>query len=399
MTLINDSASHELYLARLASGMLNDKLYPAQESLYKQVRLLLLDAENITSRKQLATLTKAVRKATEAAMTEAWAETTKELSEVAVYEAAFYAQLLGAYGAVELSVPKAKTITDYVDEALISLQSGTRSSVGTWAEFVTNNVTSYANEYDNAIKAGYIERESISQTAKRIRAVTDGLLRREVETLARTGMIHYTAQARQAMALDNLDIVDRELPLVVFDNRTSNRCLGISSKYGKKGWPIGESPIGYPPYHFSCRTSIIFLLKGQTELPSTRAAVGGRDTAEAKRLFEEKQARLQALRDKRAEERAEGKVTPETASQVRYKGKADANIFKPGQIDANIGVDTWLRDQPAYFIEDTLGKTKAKLFMSGEYKLERFVDATGRSLSIKELRERDEALFKRILGG
>jgi hypothetical protein len=396
MSLINDTASHELYLARLASGILNDKLYPAQESLYKQVRLLLLDAENITSRKQLASITKAVRKATEAAMAEAWAETTKELSEVAVYEAAFYAQLLGAYGAIELTVPKAKTITNYVDEALMSLQSGARSNVGTWSEFVANNVTSYANEYDNAIKAGYIQRESMSQTVKRVKAVTDGLLKREVETLTRTGMQHYTVQARQAMALDNLDIVDRELPLVVFDNRTSDKCLGISSEYGKKGWPIGESPKGYPPYHFNCRTSIIFLLKGQKELPSTRAAVGGRDTAEAKRLFEEKQARLAALRDKRAEERADGKATPETASQVRYKGKADANIFKPGQIDANIGVDTWLRDQPAYFIEDTLGKTKAKLFMSGEYKLERFVDAAGRSLSINELKARDADIFARL---
>lgn len=63
MSLLNDTASHDLYLARLASGILNDKLYPAQESLYKQVRIMLLDAENITSRKQLSSITKAVRKA------------------------------------------------------------------------------------------------------------------------------------------------------------------------------------------------------------------------------------------------------------------------------------------------------------------------------------------------
>lgn len=392
MSLLNDTASHELYLARLASGILNDKLYPAQESLYKQVRLLLLDAENITSRKQLTTLTKAVKLATQSAMTEAWTETTKELSEVAVYEAAFYAQLLGAYGAVELSVPKAKTITDYVDEALMSLQSGARSNVGTWSEFVANNVTSYANEYDNAIKAGYIERESMGQTAKRIRAVTDGLLRREVETLARTGMQHYAIQARDAMANDNLDIIDRRYYNTVFDNR---RTLLCASRHAKT-WKMDDESYPALPAHYGCRSSWLFLLKGQTELPSTRAAVGGRDTAEAKRLFEEKQARLAALRDKRAEERADGKVTPETASQVRYKGKADANIFKPGQIDANIGVDTWLRDQPQWYVEDTLGKTKAKLFMSGEYKLDRFVDATGRSLTIAELKARDADIFSRL---
>lgn len=392
MSIINDSASHELYLARLASGILNDKLYPAQESLYKQVRLLLLDAENITSRKQLATLTKAVKLATQKAMTEAWAETTKELSEVAVYEAAFYAQLLGAYGAVELSVPKQKTITDYIDESLMSLHSGSRMNVGTWAEYVNESVSAYAKEYDNQIKAGYVAGESMSQTTKRLRAVTDGVLRRNIETLTRTGMQHYAIQARDAMANDNLDIIDRRYYNTVFDNR---RTLLCASRHAKT-WKMDDESYPALPAHYGCRSSWLFLLKGQTELPSTRAAVGGRDTAEAKRLFEEKQARLQALRDKRAEERAEGKVTPETASQVRYKGKADSNIFKPGQIDANIGVDTWLRDQPAYFIEDTLGKTKAKLFMSGEYKLERFVDATGRSLTIAELKTRDADIFARL---
>ena len=394
MSLLNDQASHELYLARLASGILNSKMFPAQEALYRRIRLLLLDAENINSRRKLAVITKAVKKAVEEDMAAAWEDVTKELREVAVYEAAFYAQMLGAYGAAELSVPKAKTITEYIDDSLMSLQSGARSSVGTWSEFVESNVTNHAREFDNAIKAGYVQRESMGQTVQRVKAVTEGVLKREAETLTRTGMQHYSIQARDAMAEDNLDIIDRRYYNTVFDNR---RTLLCASRHGKT-WKMDDDSFPALPAHYNCRSSWIFLLKGQAELPSTRAAVGGRDTAEARRLFEEKQARLAATRAKRAEERAEGKVTPETASQVRYKGKKDANIFKPGQIDANTGVDTWLRDQPPWYIEDTLGKTKAKLFMSGEYKLERFVDATGRPLTIAQLKARDEALFKRILG-
>jgi hypothetical protein len=34
--------------------------------------------------------------------------------------------------------------------------------------------------------------------------------------------------------------------------------------------------------------------------------------------------------------------------------------------------------------------------MSGEYKLERFVDATGRSLTIAELKARDADIFARL---
>ena len=54
-------------------------------------------------------------------------------------------------------------------------------------------------------------------------------------------------------------IIEREIPIVTFDSRISDVCISISAKY-PKGWLQGKSPIGYPPYHYGCRTTIGFLL-------------------------------------------------------------------------------------------------------------------------------------------
>lgn len=123
----------------------------------------------------------------------------------------------------------------------------------------------------------------------------------------------------------------------------------------------------------NCRTAIVTLAEGQDAPDGTRAAVGGQDDgAEA---FERKQNR--------------------TNKKFKYRGKKDQDVFKVGQIPAGTNIDTWLRSQPDWYIESTLGPTKAKLFREGGMKLSKFTDATQRPLTIPELRELDAAAFKR----
>ena len=89
-----------------------------------------------------------------------------------------------------------------------------------------------------------------------------------------------------------------------------------------------------------------------------------------------------------AEERAEGIATPETPSKVRYRGKKDANAFKAGQIKYT-QYDDWLKSQPDWFIESTLGKGRAEIFKQGKLSLAQFVDLSGRPLTLAELRGLD----------
>ncbi|MNP80956.1 hypothetical protein D3C76_1791920 [compost metagenome] len=53
----------------------------------------------------------------------------------------------------------------------------------------------------------------------------------------------------------------------------------------------------------------------------------------------------------------------------------------------------WLARQSAAFQKDVLGPERYKLFSKGELTIDRFVDDDGRTLTLKELREREPMAF------
>ena len=248
MSYVNDNNRHQIYLQRLATGLLNTKVYPSLEEAYKAARLILLDRGQIKNLRQLNAVLSAVDTSTTKITAAALDEVTKELNAIAVYEASYYANLIGGYAAVELAVPGAKTIQDFIDSALMSLTSGERVTAGLWSEFIGNQIASVAATYNNAIKASFVNNESLSQGIKRMREATQGLLRREYEALVRTGIQHYALNAREAMAQDNLDILEKRYYNTVFDNRRSLLCAG---RHGKT-WLLTDDSYPRLPAHFNC---------------------------------------------------------------------------------------------------------------------------------------------------
>lgn len=365
--LLNETEVRTVYLGRLASGLLKAKIVPTLEGAYKAARLILLDAGDnisITNRNKVAA---AIRRAIQEIDNDGWQDVTKELENIAIYDAGYYAGLVGSAVNIKLNTPADEKITSYINKSIMSLTSGQKVDAGTWAEFVKAGVNTHADLVDSIVKSGYANGQTVQQMVKQLRDLTDGLIRNQAEALVRTGIQHYSNQARLAMYDDNSDTLTREYPIVTFDNRTSSKCQFIGSKYAK-GWEAGKSPVGYPPYHFSCRTSVIRLPEG-VELEGTRSAVGGVNTKDAAEEFERRQDR--------------------TDKKVRYRGKKDSGIFKAGQIKADTQYDEWLRRQPLYFIESTLGKQKAELFKSGKLSFSQFFDMAGRPLTLAELKELD----------
>ena len=369
MSYVNDNDRHNLYLQRLATGLLNTHVYPSLTEAYKAARLILLDRGEIKNMRQLNSVLAKVESSTTKITAAALDEVTKELQSIAIYEASYYAALVGGYAGATLTVPGNKTIQDFIGTALMSLTSGQRVTAGLWGDFIGNQIASTGAIYNNAIKASFVNNESVSQAVARMRQATQGLLRREYETLTRTGLQHYAIQAREAMAADNLDILERRYYNTVFDNRRSLLCAG---RHGKT-WLLTDKNHPVIPAHHGCRSSWLYLLKGQTEPSGTMAAVGGKDTERAKEKYENRSDR--------------------TDKKIKYRGKKDADMFDPGQISAKTGVDSWLRQQAPWFIEDSLGKTRAKLFMDGKISIDKFTDATGRSLTLDELAQRDRRAF------
>lgn len=368
---------HELYLSRLASGGINAHVYPSLEASYKAIRRILQDEEIITSQAQLNKVVAAVSKAIEE--NNGWVTLTDEsLQALAVYEASWQAQFIGAALATAIKSPAEKKILSYVNKALMSLESGQRTNAGTWEQFYSANLDSRKKAINSIIRTGYSRGETINQMSQKIRTNFNGVLKREAETLARTGYIHYASAANTAMVNDNLDILNEWFYVVTFDSRTSEQCQAISTKNAPGNrYKTTDPKAPNVPLHFNCRTRRIGVQKG-AELTGTRAAMSAKESG--KEAFEK--------RDKARRK----------ASQVRYRGRKDNNIFKPEQINANTTYDAWLRSQPDYYIKDTLGATKYKLFKEGGLTMKSFADMAGRPLTLDEIIKRHPVIADRVLG-
>ncbi len=376
MSLLNDLEMHTVQLSRLATELLKTGVYPSYDAAYQAVRLILLDAEQMRSQAALNRVSKAIEQAIRASTDEGWGYVTDQLNELAVYESSYYAKLIGGYANVKLAVPPKKQIADWMQKALMALEQGQRTRVGTWPEYMQANQGSFIEAVLGVVKKGYMDGATGQEMVRTLRPMVDGLLKNEASALVRTAVQFYANQARQEMMDANDDIIVREVPLVVMDNRTSDTCRNIDVLY-HKGWPKGENPIGIPPYHFGCRTVLVGLVEGQEIPDGMRPSIGAKDTEEARKKFEERQERIG---DKK----------------VKYRGKRDLDIFEIKKISPATTYEQFLRAQPMYFIEDVLGKTRAKLFVEGKLPLSKFTDMSGRTLTLAELRDRDAAVFARL---
>lgn len=358
--------AHTVDIQRFATELLRTRIFPTLKDARKAAQLILLEYEELTGVTQINEISRAIRRELNPVLTESWDGVTEEMQQFSHLESAFVAgAIASANDLPPLRVPVNEQVDRFINRAIMSLNSGKRDNAGVWADFVRDNINSTVAAFDNQVKAGFSNGETVNQISRRLRTIEEGSLRGESEALARTGVQHYAVQARNAMANQNKDVIAREVPLIVFDNRTSATCLGIGSRYGQKGWPAGDSPVGYPPYHFNCRTAIVYLVNGQESLEGDRAAVGGKKGKSASESFESRQ-------DK-------------TDKKVRYRRQGDKS-FKPGQIPASSNIDSWLRTQPRWFVESTLGsKKKTDAFLNGRLSLDKFTDLTGAPLSVSQL--------------
>lgn len=374
MSLISDLDQHQIYISRVATELLRNNVFPSHEAAYKAIRLILLDAENVGSLSKLNAVNRAIAKAVEESTAPAWAKVTSELTNLAVYESGYYAELIGGYAGVRMKTPPKTQVRDWMSKALMSLESGRRVKAGTWPEFVAGNQGSFTDTVQNIVKRGYLNGSTVSEMIKELRPAVDGILKRDAEALVRTGTQFYATQGREQMTLANEDLIEREVPVVTFDNRLSEKCRAVDSKYSK-GWPVGKSPIGYPPYHINCRTNVIPLVAGQEYPDGLRPAVGAKDTKAAEEKFEARESR--------------------TGKKPKYRGRKDLDVFEIDRLKTSTRYDTWLRQQPDFFIKDVLGETRFRLFKDGGMSLSSFSDLTLRQLTINELRQRDAAAFVR----
>jgi SPP1 gp7 family putative phage head morphogenesis protein len=230
-----------------------------------------------------------------------------------------------------------------------------------------------------AVTQSVIQGETIDSLVRRIRGTkannfADGILSvstRNAQALARTSVNHVSNAARESVWNANSDIVRCLRWTATLDGRTSPICRSrdghMAPVGGKTLYPSDPEliPAGArPPAHFNCRSLLVAVIDG-VELVGDRPFV--RDT--------------RVRRDREKAFRAEAKERGVSVQQVRQEW-ADANV---GRVPAATSYSEWLKTQPASFQDEILGHGKAEMFRAG-VPLERFIDKSGRSLSLVELK-------------
>lgn len=366
---------HNLYLERLASGGINSFVVPSLEDTYKAIAAILGEYDQIENKAQLNAIMKAIKTATEE--NSGWVKlTVDDLQPLALYEASWQASYAEEMTGLSTKVPAERTILGFINTALMSLQSGQRSDVGLWQDFVKANTDTRSEQINNVVQRGFMRGETIASMRKEIKTLSEGMLRREAETLARTGYAHYAAQATEAMIQQNKDILKEYYYSVVWDNRTSNICKSVT-RYNEPNnrFKVGDPKAPNPPLHYGCRTRRLGVPEGF--MPSgTKAAVGGQKGADAER---------EAIA--RQERKRKGKI--------KYRGRKDSDIFDAGQVSAEQSTAQWFKSQPLWWLESNMGATRARLVKNGDLSIHKLTDANLKTLTLDELRELHPQAFKK----
>lgn len=392
MTITTDSTlRHELTVSRLVTGIVQSRIMPSYLDLSKAVKAALVDYEPTMSRKDFDKLRANVALMVSEKMGKMWDGTTNDLFDLAKYETEhIVGELSGATAVSEAAVAKA------VNAPMVL--AGAVSQVGTWREYVAGASNSTQTRIiDNTIRAGYESGATVGEMTKRLVGTKannylDGLISntgaREAESLVRTGANHYANAARDVAAQANSDLIQGRIFLATFDNRTTLTCRHFGTLH--KIYELDDPSTPRPPLHFSCRSVLSIVPIGFDPFDGTRGAVGGQEGETAEELFNKKNDRLDARREKADEKRANGETdVREVPSKVTYSGRKDSSIFNAGQIDSKTTMDAWMRQQPDWFIESSLGKTRAKLFKEGGLSMDKFTDMNGRPLTLKEMKALD----------
>jgi SPP1 gp7 family putative phage head morphogenesis protein len=194
------------------------------------------------------------------------------------------------------------------------------------------------------IRRGFVEGATTPEIVNRIRGTrrlnfSDGILeisRRSAETMVRTAVNHTANAARQVIFEENEDLIAGVRYVAILDGRTTAICRALDGNI----YPIDKGP--RPPQHPNCRSTTVEILKDEID----SVAKGPRGT-------------------------------------LNVKGGPEYNSY-----------NDWLKTQPKPFVEDVLGKKKAKLYLDGNLPLDKFVDKKGAELTLDQLRVKESDAFK-----
>jgi len=202
------------------------------------------------------------------------------------------------------------------------------------------------NQLMQAIRDGITMREDNFQIGRRAESI-NALHKKQAGSMIRTISNHVAVSARDTVLKNNIGLFDGYEWVAVLDSRTSLICAGRDGKI----YPLTDDPekSPKPPAHVNCRSTITPVVKAG---------------------FEDKVK----------------KPKPRTAEGAKGKTK----------VRQTTTYESWLVRQPAWFQDEVLGVARGRLFRRGGLNLSKFVDDSGKTLTLDELRKVEPEVFNRL---
>jgi hypothetical protein len=340
--LFDASISHQIYLQRLSTGTVREILDVLTQSEAGIVERLLREDLTEFTQSRLKGLLAEIRKLNHAAYEVLQENLTGQLSDIAEHESNFQA------GLIEKVLPIEFTLIRPSIEILASIINNKPLQGRFIADEVKDLDAIRIKQIEQALRIGVLEGKTTSEIVRSLRGTKslnykDGILQRsrnDVERLVRTSITHVTVRARDELYSRNTEVIKQWRFVATLDSRTSKICIALDGTV----YDIGTGSM--PPRHPNCRSTTSPILKSWQEM--------GLNISEL---------------------------------------PASTRATMDGQVPENITYQQWLKKKPREFVEDVLGKTKAKLFLDGNMSVDKFFDATGKEYTLPELKKRDNSIF------
>lgn len=374
---------HKIYLLKQGariSNLINKLLAENNQEIQSIIMMQIVDLYDLTPLAQLKG-TRTIIKQVEQRRSKLWeavqATMMTEMLDISTYELLFFSNLVDKVLPVQVALKQPS-----ISKQILSQLPVQGNTVPEWIAQIASQDLARINATVTSGVSSKTDVQAINKELFGTKAAkgADGVVNRTAKaanSVVTTSIDTVAHWHREQLLSDNSDIFEEELFVATLDARTTIGCMG----YDGKRYKIGEGP--KPPLHFNCRSLRVAYFNGV--LLGDRPA----NPTTERQLLEEftQQNGLKGV-DKRTKLPYGTKTKYDDYRRQRIRELV-------GPIPASTNYQDWLKNQPSWFQEDVLGKTKAKLFRDGEIPLEAFSNRFGNEYTLAELAKREAAAFNK----
>ncbi len=365
---------HQTYILRYAAGLSSDVIpiiAKTEKELFSEIVRLIdkLDGRRTltgkSGRKWQKEFSEIILSLREPAWDEIYSGLSEELKEFAATTASTTGVMLSTSSPVVLSLNMPPV------DKLYTIVNSQPFEGQTLKEWMLNNKASDVRRILKASKIGITQGRTPTEIARDIVGTRKNSVSRkafkDVESVVLTVTNGIQNDARQALYEANSDIIKKEKFSATLDSSTTFECASNDGKV----FPQGEGPV--PPLHFRCRSTRVPIFED--------SVIGDRPYNSSTEL---------ELVKEYSKENKLGKIKDRGSLPYGHKVKFDkfARTRKRdliGQVPSDVTFNEWLGRQTKSFQDQYLGPTRAKLFREKKFTLDRFVNSSGKTITLDDL--------------